>query len=94
MKDLFFLKKIFAFFSSHYSALVTHRAQRSRVGVQGELQEAGRGGGLEGAHGEETLVRGEEHAHLRPLRDQDPSQEPSGLGPRAQDSDGVLGRGL
>lgn len=70
-----------SFLLSRPAAAAPHRAQWSRSGVQGELQETGRGGGLEGAHGEETLVCGEEHSHLCAVRDQDPSQEPPGLGP-------------
>lgn len=78
----------------HYSAIVTHWAQWSGSGVQGELQETRRGGGLEGTHGEETLIRGEEHSHLCALWDQDPSQEPSGLGARTQGGDWIFRRGL
>lgn len=76
------------------SALAAHSAQRSGFGVRDFLQETRGGGGLADTHGEETLVCGEEHPHLRALRDQDPSQEQSGPGPRAKDSVRILGRGL
>ncbi len=89
-----FLPLNFAFCSFHYSALATHWAQWSWSGVQGELQETGLGWGLEGTHGEKTLVCGEEDSHFCALWDQDPSQEPSGLGPGAQDRDWLLRRGL
>ena len=68
-------------------------AQRARPGVQGELPAAGRGGQLDRADGEEALVRGEEHAHFRALRDQDPGPQPAGVGARAQGGDRLLWRG-
>lgn len=75
-------------------AAAAHRAQRPRPGVQGELQAAGRTGGVDGAHREEALVCGAEHSHLRSLRGEDPGQEQPGLGARAQDCERILRRGL
>lgn len=49
---------------------------------------------MDGTHGEETLVRGQEHSHVCAIRNQDPGQEQPGLGPRAQDSDWLLRRRL
>lgn len=83
-----------SFFSCYDTAPVTHWAQWSRLGVQGELQTTRCGRRLEGTHSEETLIRGEEHPNFCSLRNKDPSQESSGLWTWAQVSDWLFRRGL
>lgn len=89
-----FIFPTFVVFSSKLAAPVTYRAQWSRPGVQSELQTTGRGGRMDRAHSEETLVSGQEYSHLCAIRDQNPGQKQPGLGARAKDSDWLLRRGL
>lgn len=63
------VKASFRFFACPVSvAAAARRAERPRPCLQGELQEAGGGGRVEGARGETALLRREERVHVRPLR--------------------------
>lgn len=65
------------------AATVAYRTQRPRPRVQGELQETGGGGCLEGASGQKALLYREEHVHFCPLRNQNSEQEQPWLGTRS-----------